>query len=269
VTSHYDAIQAVSNGADRLLVCSALEMGGLTPTSEVLRHVQEIASREASLRKRTIPVTVMIRPRAGGFYYDPAEFGLMRDEATRLLELGADGIAFGILDRPSPRPLPDGRPDVRIDSSRSQELVALAHARGKQATFNRAFDLLPDRQTGLHELIRIGCDRVLTSGGWALALDGASALAADVQFAGWEIEVVAAGAITPETIGAVVGESGCNTVLGELRREMSDHSLPQTHPIAASLGSNNGHYSVTDGGLVGQAAAALRTMERDADTEAE
>ena len=44
----------------------------------------------------------------------------------------------------------------------------------------------------LHELIQLGTDRVFTSGRRKLALDGMGQLEADVQFAGWEIEVVAA-----------------------------------------------------------------------------
>jgi copper homeostasis protein len=265
VASEHDAIQAVSNGADRLLLCSAPEVGGLTPTPAVLARVRDIALRESGQRKRAIPVTVMIRPRAGGFYYGDAEFALMREEARRLLELGADGIAFGVLDLPSRRTLADGAPDVRIDRDRCAELVELAHAKGKKAVFNRAFDLLPDRRTGLNDLIQLRCDRVITSGGRRLALDGSGVLAADVQFAGWDIEVVATGEITPDTIMRIIADTGCTSVMDSFHRPARDHSLPPTHPIAYALGCNQGGYPVTDGGLVQRAVTRLRELEQDPD----
>lgn len=257
VTSEYDARQAASNGADRLLVCSALELGGLTPSEDVLARVTEAAVGRGF---RRLPVAVMIRPRPGGFDYDASEFRLMLAQARRGLELGADGLAFGVLHTPG------GRGGVRIDFARCRELVELCHAAGKEAVFHRAFDLLPDRRSGLHELIQLGVNRVVTSGGKRDALDGIGQLEADVQFGGWDIVVAAAGRLTADTIGAVVRGTGCDDVLGSFRRVVRDATLPGNSQLAASFGAADGGYLVTDGTRVGAAAECLLRLTADART---
>ena len=59
-----DAIEAEKGGADRVELCSALFLGGLTPS---LGTIQE------AKRRLKIPVVVMVRPRGGGFAYSEAE----------------------------------------------------------------------------------------------------------------------------------------------------------------------------------------------------
>ena len=83
-----DAIQAELGGADRVELCSALFLGGLTPSFGTIQQVKE---------RLKIPVMVMVRPRAGGFCYSEAEMSSMERDAEAALEQGADGIVFGIL----------------------------------------------------------------------------------------------------------------------------------------------------------------------------
>ena len=140
----------------------APEVGGLTPTVDALRLTRRAVTRES----RDVPVTVLIRSRIGGFGYSVGEFEQMRRDARRLLKAGADGIAFGFLHTRSG--------EIRIDAERCRVLVKLAHAHTAKAVFNRAFDCLPDRRTGLQDLIALGFDRVFTSGGRRFAMDGMS-----------------------------------------------------------------------------------------------
>src|SRR3954451_1795199 len=85
---------AVAGGADRIELCSALELGGLTPSAALLARAAATG----------LPVHVMVRPRAGGFVPGPAELALVLDEIRRAAALGAAGVVVGAL-------LPDRRLD--------------------------------------------------------------------------------------------------------------------------------------------------------------
>src|SRR5579862_4091980 len=91
-----DAIQSENGGADRVELCSALFLGGLTPS---------IGTIQEAKRRLRIPVIVMVRPRGGGFAYSEAEMASMERDTEAAVENGADGIVFGILQA-------DGRIDL-------------------------------------------------------------------------------------------------------------------------------------------------------------
>src|SRR5438270_13931833 len=88
VCSVEDAVTAEAAGAARLELNAALSLGGITPSLGVLGEVR------ASVR---LPVTVMIRPRPGGFCYSAREYASMRRDIDLVLENGADGIVLGFL----------------------------------------------------------------------------------------------------------------------------------------------------------------------------
>ena len=83
-----DAIEAAAGGADRVELCSALFLGGLTPSLGSLLEAKQ---------RTNIPVIAMNRPRPAGFCYSATEFAVMERDAELLLEHGADGIVFGML----------------------------------------------------------------------------------------------------------------------------------------------------------------------------
>ena len=80
-----DAIQSQNGGADRVELCSALFLGGLTPS---------IGTVQEAKRRLKIPMMVMVRPRGGGFCYSPAEFATMQRDTEAALDQGADGVVF-------------------------------------------------------------------------------------------------------------------------------------------------------------------------------
>jgi copper homeostasis protein CutC/predicted NAD/FAD-dependent oxidoreductase len=209
-----EAAAAVGRGADRLLLLAAPEVGGLTPSLDLFLGVRRVVKRVRETRGQSIPVTVLLRPRLGDCDYTRAELDQMRRDARRFLRAGAGGIAFGAV-----RAL---GPEVRVDAAGCRSLVALARQFRQEAVFHRAFDALTDRRTGLQDLIALGFHRVVTAGRWGLALDALGELAADVGYAGWDIEVAAAGGITPETVGCVVRHTGCRHVLAGLRQAVDE-----------------------------------------------
>jgi copper homeostasis protein len=209
VASAEEALAAVWSGAQRLLLCAGPEVGGLTPTVDALELVREALRAQT----RPVPVTALIRPRLGGDEYTAGEQTQMLRDARRLLGAGATGIAFGAVRTVSRQ--------VRVDRAACEPLLALAREFDRETTFTLAFDTLADRTTGLQDLIALGFHRVYSAGGRTLAADGTHELAAAVNYAGWDIEVVPAG-VGPGVVGYVAVETGCRQILIEARAATCD-----------------------------------------------
>ena len=63
------ALKAMRAGADRLVVCSDLILGGTTPDVNLFYEVRNHLD---------LPVSVLIRPRCGDYCYTPGEFEIMK-----------------------------------------------------------------------------------------------------------------------------------------------------------------------------------------------
>ena len=88
VDSIHSARAAIRGGADRLELCSALAVGGLTPYTALLRQIR--AESDVAIR-------CLMRPRAGDFLYTPEEIAMMAAQIRELKEAGADGFVIGCL----------------------------------------------------------------------------------------------------------------------------------------------------------------------------
>src|SRR5436305_12671118 len=88
VSSLDDARAAAAGGADRFELCSALALGGLTPSLGTLAAIKH---------ELPTPVIFIVRPREGGMAYTEGEFGVMEWDAALALEAGVDGLVFGFL----------------------------------------------------------------------------------------------------------------------------------------------------------------------------
>ena len=192
----YAAKLAERGGADRVELCVNLKVGGVTPPASMTREVMEAIS---------IPVHVLIRPRAGDFAYTPEEFAQMHAQIDEVKALGARGVVLGVL-------LSDGRVDVE----RTRELVEAA--RPMKVTFHRAFDEIADMTEALEMVIATGADWLLTSGGKANVLEGAEAIAGLVRQAAERIEVMAGGGLRLANIKEVLRRTGVRWLHGSLLR---------------------------------------------------
>lgn len=190
VGSAADVAVAEAAGADRVELCGAMELGGLTPS---------LGTVETVLAATALPVIVMLRPRAGGFTYDRHEFAAMLRDAERFVEAGVAGVVFGVLDGAR-----------KVDVARTRELVACTGDR--DAVFHRAFDFVPDWRSALDALIDVGCTRVLTSGCAPGALAGAVTLRATIEHAAGRIEVLPGGGINAANVVEIVRQTGCTQV---------------------------------------------------------
>ena len=133
------AIAAERAVARRLELCDGLDLGGLTPSLNVVRRVRSAVR---------IPMHVMVRPRVGNFIYDPHEFLQMKKDIAALRNKGIQGVVTGVL-----------LPDHSVDVPRTRELVALAAP--VEVTFHRAFDETPDLAVAVEDVILTGAHRIL------------------------------------------------------------------------------------------------------------
>lgn len=199
VVETVDAARAAEHaGARRLELCVRLEDGGVTPPAGLISAVLERVS---------IPVFVMIRPRAGDFVYSNAEMAAAMQQVSAARQRGAHGLVLGVL-----------RADRRIDVDRTRRLVEPGE--GLPVTFHRAFDSVPDQHAALEEAIAAGATRVLTSGAAPTALEGVDRLAALVRQAGARITVLAGGGVRAHNVQAIVARSGVR----EVHARFEDHT---------------------------------------------
>ena len=170
-----ECIYAQHAGADRLELCSHLELDGLTPSLELVRQV---------LQAVDIPVMVMIRPRGGDFVYTQDELDQMKAEIRQMKALNVAGLVFGAL-------TPEGQIDRAATSRLAQEASPFP------VTFHKAIDAAPDPVAALKTLLDIGgIQRVLTSGGAPTAWEGQEDLRQMVASAGGQIQIIAASKVT-------------------------------------------------------------------------
>lgn len=231
-----DCVAAEAGGADRIELCSAMPLGGLTPSLGLL-----VEARTAV----RLPIMAMIRPRPGGFAYSEPDFGVMVRDAELALAHGADGIVFGCL-----------QPDGRVDMPRVRALVQLAS--GKETVFHRAFDVTPDPYAALDALIELGVTRVLSSGQKSGVLDGAANLAAYRSHVGGRLQVLPGGGITVDNVRELLRLTGADQVHASLsgsRRDPSTAANPAIRFGAAAMPPVE-HVRITDRLLV----AAMHTV---------
>ena len=200
-----DVLTASRFPIDRIELNCALELGGLTPSLSVLSFTKTHCS---------VPVMCMVRPRSAGFVYTDTEFEIMCRDARLLLENGADGIVFGILN-----------PDLTVDARRTGVLASLAKDAGKAAVYHRAFDLTPDPFAAAETLIRCGIDRVLTSGQKNTAPEGADLIRALISRFEPALSILPGAGITAETILPLKEKTGAKQFHMTAKSMRNDHGL--------------------------------------------
>ena len=150
VDSFLSAREAIAGGADRLELCSALAVGGLTPYAALLRQIRG---------ESDIPIRCLMRPRAGDFLYTPEEIAMMAEQIHELGELGADGFVIGCLNA-----------EGDLDTEAMAPLVKAAT--GKGLTLHRCIDVSRNPCKTYMDAHKMGIDTVLTSGAAGSSLLG-------------------------------------------------------------------------------------------------
>lgn len=161
-----DCVESVTNahrgGARRVELCAGLIDGGVTPSAGMI----SVACETAAALDPPIPIHVLIRPRGGDFVFSEAEVQTMVVDIKTAASLGAAGVVLGCLNV-----------DGTIDVAASAKLIAIAREAALKVTFHRAVDMAPDVLAAFDQVLGLGVDWVLTSGGENTAVQGASTIA--------------------------------------------------------------------------------------------
>ena len=180
---------ALAAGADRIELCAALALSGLTPAPGLMAQA---TGRNA---------WPMIRPRAGGFVFSPAEVDAMRRDIDAARAAGLPGVVLGA-----------SRPSGELDADLLADLID--HAAGLGVALHRAFDQAPDLSAALETAVALGFERVLTSGGARTAPEGVDRLAELVALAGDRIVIMAGSGVTAANVANLVRRTGVKEVHG-------------------------------------------------------
>lgn len=226
---------ALENGADRVELCSALGMGGLTPTLATIEQAVAVG----------IGVHVLIRPRGGGYTYTPDEVELMAADVAHAARAGVAGIVIGALT--------EG--DAALDLEVLSTLAAAAHLVNQdiEITVHRCVDVLLENgllPADLIEQLRsVGAHRILTSGGAPASGSGVEILHRLRTEAAGNPQIQAGGGVKAEDIPALSGLDGI-------------HLSARTHMTRGASGPGGGEsaFDVTSTELVAAAAAALASV---------
>lgn len=196
------AVAAKDGCATRIELCRDLECGGLTPTDDDIAYC---------IRKLGLRTHVLIRPRPGNFHYTEAEQMQINLTIKRCKELGAAAVVLGFLDA-----------DGKIDAEITRRMVQLAAP--MEVTFHRAFDeALQPPEEALWQVASAHCDRLLTSGQRASALEGSSVIRSLLGVTG--VKILAGGGVTPMNVRQLARESGVREVHGSCKKTLDDGTL--------------------------------------------
>ncbi|KAA1182117.1 copper homeostasis protein CutC [Rhizobium tropici] len=169
---------AVAGGGDRIELCSALAVGGLTPSAGLM----------AEAAKMPVPAYAIIRPRAGNFVYSADELDVMKRDIDAARNAGLRGVVLGAS-------LPDGRLDFDALA------ILTAHAEGLGTTLHRAFDVVPGVTEAVEMAVKLGFERILTSGGAKTAAEGVDMLERTIAAAAGRISIMPGSGVTLATVG--------------------------------------------------------------------
>lgn len=225
---------AVAGGADRIELCSALALGGLTPSPAMI----------AAAVQTGVPIHVMVRPRAGDFAYDDDEIALILDDIGRIRDLGVAGVVVGAASAAGDL---DERALARFRDA----------AEGLAIVLHRAVDLTPDPVAAACAAAALGYDYVLTSGGALHAFDGRSTIQRMIAETPDTLTIIAGSGVTPEIASVLVRENGVTQIHASAS---AAHDWPD--PRIAQYGFAGGARRVTGRARVQALRQAISGGER-------
>jgi copper homeostasis protein len=184
------ALAAQAGGAHRIELCSALKVGGLTPSYATIIETR---------KQLSIEICVLIRPRAGDFFYSDLEFDLIKKDLLFCKQQGVEGVVVGIL-----------KQNRTFDLKKMDILAQLAYP--MDIVSHRAFDQTPDPFLALSQLQNMGFQRILTSGQAQNAVAGKEILRGLVAAAEGKIEIMPGSGVNATNIQELLKYTQATTI---------------------------------------------------------
>ena len=197
-------IAAVEGGAERIELCSALSLDGLTPSIGLLKYVRQTFP--------LLKIHVLIRSCEGGFVLDIHETSSY-----------ADGIVCGALTQEG---------DIDIEALR----LMVEASEGKPFTFHRAFDKCRNPQEALELIIDAGCKRILTSGQQPTAEQGIPLLHELNKQANGRIIIMPGGGVNEKNARLILDQTGCIEIHGSCSSGSGVTSAERVQQVKAIIG---------------------------------
>ena len=177
-TTVKDALEIEAGGANRIELVSCLEVGGLTPSTELIAEVIQAVK---------IPVHVIIRPHSRSFVYCDDEMIEMKKDIENARMLGASGVVLGVLTS-----------DHTVDTEKLESLLSVCQ--GLNVTFHRAIDET-DVLSSVKVLAKYNeITNILTSGGLAAPVDQNTDVLKQMIEASGHINILLGGGLTMENV---------------------------------------------------------------------
>lgn len=221
---------AQENGADRIEFCGNPAEGGTTPSYGSIVSAKE---------RLHIPFFPIIRPRGGDFLYDDDEYTIMLKDVKTCKEIGCDGVVIGLLNS-----------DGSVDKTKCGKLVQAAYP--MTVTFHRAFDRAANPFEALEDIINIGCERILTSGGKPEATDGAALISQLVRQAAERIVIMPGSGVRSVNIAMLARQTGAS----EFHSSAKAHLGSLMHFVNDGMNESLSHI-VCDGGEIQKMKKAM------------
>jgi copper homeostasis protein len=190
---------AVLGGADRIELCAALALGGLTPSSGFM----------AIAAKSEIPVYAMIRPRIGDFVYSLREIDVMRRDIDAARAAGLAGVVLGA-----------NAGNGTLDEVTLEALTN--HAAGLGTTLHRAIDLVPDFPEAVDVAVALKFERILSSGGKRTAMEGVETLSAMIEHAQGRASIMPGSGVNSKNVESLLSHLATQEVHGSCSVEVSE-----------------------------------------------
>lgn len=237
VDSVESALAAAEGGADRLELCSALIIGGISPGLALFEQVSACCE---------LPVRVLLRPRFGDFLYTDYEFAIIKREVALFREAGAEGVVIGCLDA-----------DGALHMEQMRELIA--EAGDMKVTLHRAFDVCADPIETYRLAGELGIDTILTSGQKRECLMGMPLLK---ELCGMQKEgmprIMAGAGVTPDVIRQFCEQTDITSYHLSAKKVLDSGMLYRKEDVPMGLPVMD-EYSIfmTDSSVVAEAKQAI------------
>lgn len=211
-------------GADRIELCADLCIGGTTPSAGLIKSVTSQLS---------IPIAVMIRPRAGDFCYSDNELETMKLDIQFAKEAGAEAVVFGVLTS-----------DGAINTHAMQSLIECA--RPMAVVCHRAFDMSQNAEQSLRQLVALGVDRLLTSGFANKAFEGLETIVSLAEMSKNDITIVVGSGISYETIPQFIDCTAIQEYHMSAKKIKDSQMTFRKHHISMGSASSSHEYIIEE-----------------------